>query len=73
MARPSHGKTPSHVRRTNEARNAAIKRLVEAFPDEWQKIYSEEALLRGITPRSANKEQRIARLRAELAALELTS
>lgn len=73
MARPSQGKTPAHVRRTNEARNAAIRRLIEAFPNEWQAFYAEEALARGVNPRSANREQRIAKLRAELADLEMQS
>lgn len=51
MSRPSTGKTPEHVRKCNAARNASVKRLIEAHADEWKQIYEEEAASRGITPR----------------------
>lgn len=65
----TNGKTPEHVQRTNAARTAAVKRLIEAHQDEWRKIYAEEATARGIAPRSSTREQKIAQLEAKLAEL----
>lgn len=66
MSRPSAGKTPEHVKRTNAARTAAIKRLIDQYPDDWKRLYAEEATNRGVSPRSANVEQKIAQLEAKL-------
>jgi hypothetical protein len=64
------GKTPEHVRRTNAARTAAVKRLIEAYPEQWRHIYAEEASARGVSPRSSSREQKIAQLEARLAELK---
>lgn len=69
MVRPSEGKTPEHIKRTNAARSAAIKRLIEAYPHQWRALYNEEAVARGVTPRAANIEQQITQLEARLTAL----
>lgn len=72
MGRKSEGKTPDHIRRTNGARSAAIKRLIEAHPIEWRHLYTEEAMARGVTPRAANVDQKIAQLEARLKELRET-
>lgn len=55
---------------SSEARNAALRRLREAHPDEYRALYNEEAIVRGVTPAGDRRAGRIARLRAELAELE---
>jgi uncharacterized protein YceH (UPF0502 family) len=69
----SSRKTPEHVRRTNAARTAAVKRLIAAYPDEWKQIYAEEASSRGVSPRSSNIQQRIAQLESKIAELKARS
>lgn len=54
MSRPSTGKTPEHVKKANAARNAAMKRLINAHFDEWKELYREEAAARGIKARKSN-------------------
>lgn len=70
MGRPSSGKTPDHIRRTNAARSAAIRRLIDLHPQEWRTLYIEEATERGITPRVANIDQKIAQLEQKLRTLK---
>jgi uncharacterized protein YceH (UPF0502 family) len=69
----SSRKTPDHVRRTNAARTAAVKRLISAYPEEWRRIYAEEASSRGVSPRSSNIQQKIAQLETKLAELKARS
>ena len=71
MVRPNGGKTPEHIKRTNAARSAAIKRLIEAHPIEWRSLYQEEAVARGVTPRTTTIDQKIAQLEDQLRALKL--
>jgi hypothetical protein len=66
VARPSGGKTPEGVRRTNAARSAAIRRIIEMFPNEWKELYAEEASSRGVVPRNGDPKHRIAQLEAQL-------
>lgn len=53
-----------------QARDAAHRRLRDAHSDEYRRYYDEEAEARGVTPRSAMREKKVARLRAELERLE---
>jgi hypothetical protein len=72
VARPSGGKTPEGVRRTNAARSAAIRRIIEMFPNEWKELYAEEASSRGVVPRNGDPKHRIIQLEAQLALLRST-
>lgn len=56
---------------SSEARNVAIDRLKAAHKAEYDEYYREEATKRGIKPRSLSREDKIARLRAELTQLEV--
>lgn len=56
-------------RLAGQARDAAIKRLKDKHPDEYNTFYREEAANRGIKPRSLSIEEKRTRLQAELDAL----
>jgi len=51
---------------SSEARNAALRRLVAAHPDEYRTLYNEEAVKRGVTPAAILRARRITRLQGEL-------
>lgn len=68
----SHDNPNWHAQRlaSSEARNVATRRLREMFPDAWRQLYNEEAQKRGITTAGSKREQKIKKLKAELARLE---
>lgn len=49
-----------------DARDAAIRRLKAAHLAEYQSYYREEAERRGVKPRAMSREEKRARLLAEL-------
>ncbi len=55
------------------ARAAANERLKADNLERWTELYEEEALARGITPRSVSHSQELVRLRARIAELEEAS
>jgi hypothetical protein len=50
----------------------AVKRLIEANPFEWEKIYKEEKIKAGVRP-SKSQSEKIEELRAQLTKLEMES
>jgi hypothetical protein len=58
------------IRETNAARRAALLRLSEAHLDEYQTLYLEEALARGLKPTKIARMQRKAAAAAEDALLD---
>lgn len=57
-------------RLSGQARDAAVRRLMDLHREEYSALYREEAEKRGIKPRALTKEIKRARLLAELAKLE---
>ena len=58
------------VRKASAARNAAFKRMKQAFPDEWDQFYAEEAAKVGVTPMATRYKKKREELLAELAKLD---
>lgn len=60
------------IRAQNIARNAAMRRLIEMFPEEYRAIYVEECEKRGVTPAATtglvSKRRRIEPLIEEIKA-----
>lgn len=77
---PQTSGAPAAQPKTNtgsRARSAAVKRLQEAHPQEWDKFHKEERVRIGLPPipttgltEAQKKEQKIARLKSQLAELE---
>lgn len=63
--------TPRH-KASATARMNAVKRLIEAYPFEWEKIYKEEKIKAGVRP-SKTQSEKIEELRAQLTKLEMES
>ena len=55
------------IKKVDSARDAAHRRLREAHPEEYRKLYEEEAVARGIVPASVRRENKRRRLMAYLA------
>jgi len=60
------------IRAQNISRNAAMRRLIKMFPEEYRRIYVEECEKRGVTPGPhtglVTKQERIAPLIEEIKA-----
>jgi hypothetical protein len=41
----------TQIKARNKAWHTAIKRLIANHPDEWRALYTQEASIRGVTPR----------------------
>jgi hypothetical protein len=63
--------TPRH-KVSATARMNAIKRLIEAYPIQWEEIYKEEKIKAGVRP-SKTQREKIEELRAKLTKLEMES
>jgi len=46
----TYTKYKENIKQTNEARRAAVRRLINAHRDEFDELYLDEAIARGLNP-----------------------
>lgn len=61
--------TPKRQSKASEARYVATQKLIESHREEFEKIYEAEAKKRGATTKKMRNDERIAKLKMQLAAL----